>query len=461
MMLRRAAAAAAASSASALASRASSLRAPAAAPLLARRLHDDITSMVGNTPVVRLNRVAPPHVTMYAKCEFMNPVRGSSYGARRKACKLCCLPSPLCTRARACASLPPRWPSCRVRGQVPASEARWLTPLVWRKVSSVKDRLGLAILQDAERRGLLRPGDTVVEATSGNTGIALAALCAQRGYKCVITMVETFSVERRKIMRGKSEQAGGASNKVSLSASNTRVHSKALGAKVITTPAAGKAVGMVNKAQELAEKHGWFLARQFENDANARYHAETTGPEILRDFAGRRLDYWVTGYGTGGTFNGAGRVLKAARPELEIVLSEPDTAQMLASGVPTERKAGGAPAADHPNWAPHPIQGWAPSFIPKVLQDGLELGLGEKVMPVTGAEGVDVALRLAREEGIFTGISGGATVATALKVAETAPEGSVLLAMLPDTAERYLSTPLFASVEAEMSAEEQEIADSV
>lgn len=218
---------------------------------------------------------------------------------------------------------------------------------------------------------------------------------------------------------------------------------------------------MVNKAQELAEKHGWFLARQFENDANARYHAETTGPEILRDFAGRRLDYWVTGYGTGGTFNGAGRVLKAARPELEIVLSEPDTAQMLASGVPTERKAGGAPAADHPNWAPHPIQGWAPSFIPKVLQDGLELGLGEKVMPVTGAEGVDVALRLAREEGIFTGISGGATVATALKVAETAPEGSVLLAMLPDTAERYLSTPLFASVEAEMSAEEQEIADSV
>ncbi|NUO76443.1 MAG: cysteine synthase A [Lysobacter sp.] len=311
-------------------------------------LYDSILDTIGNTPIVKLHRIAPAHVSLYAKVESFNPG------------------------------------------------------------GSVKDRLALAIVLDAERSGALKPGQTIVEATSGNTGIALAMVAAARGYPFVAVMTETFSVERRKLMR-------------------------AYGAKVILTPAAERGSGMVRKAAELAAKHGWFLARQFENPANPAYHRSTTGPEILRDFAGKRLDYFVTGWGTGGTLSGAGQVLKLARPDLKIVASEPAGASLL----------GGK------DWQPHKIQGWTPDFVPAVL----DRGVADEVRPVDDVLARDTARRLAAEEGVFVGISAGATVAAALQVAEQAPPGSVLLAMLPDTGERYLSTFLFEGV-AEGSDEE-------
>ena len=305
-------------------------------------IYNSILDTIGNTPVVKLNRIAPKHVEMYVKVESFNPL------------------------------------------------------------GSVKDRLAFAIINDAEQRGLIKPGQTVVEATSGNTGIALAMVCAAKGYPFVATMVETFSVERRKIMR-------------------------ALGAKVVLTPAAERGTGMVRKAEELAEQHGWFLARQFQNEANPAYHRNTTGPEILRDFAGRRLDYWVTGWGTGGTMTGAGEMLKAARPETKIIATEPAAASLLSGG----------------DWQPHKIQGWTPDFIPDVLNREVF----DELHPVTDEQGKDMALRLAREEGIFVGLSSGATLAAGLTVAEKAEEGSVILVMLPDTGERYLSSYLFEEVE--------------
>merc|ERR1712048_1221343 len=342
-------------------------------------VYDNITETIGRTPVVKVNRLAPEGVELYVKLEYFNPL------------------------------------------------------------SSVKDRLALAIIQAAEGSGELKPGGTVVEATSGNTGIALAMVCAQRGYKFVSTMAASFSIERRKVMR-------------------------MLGAKVIVTPAPLGGTGMVLKAEELAEKHGWYLARQFENDANPEYHAQTTGPEILSDFAGRRLDYWVTGYGTGGTFQGAGKVIKQARPDVKIILSEPKAAPLITSGEKQERKEvlgkWGAPASGHPAWTPHPIQGWTPNFIPKITEDGLDLKLQEEIILVDGKDAMNTAQKLARLEGIFCGTSGGATVATALEVCSKAPEGSVVLATIPDTAERYLSTPLFADIDAEMNTEELEIAQS-
>ena len=304
-------------------------------------IYDNILQTIGNTPIVRLNRTGPDHVNLYVKVESFNPL------------------------------------------------------------ASVKDRLALAIIIDAEQRGVLEPGQTIIEATSGNTGIALAMVCAVKGYTFVATMAESFSIERRKIMRG-------------------------LGAKVILTPAAERGTGMVRKAEELAEKHGWFHARQFENPANPEYHAQTTGPEILSDFAGKRLDYWVTGYGTGGTMTGAGQVLKAARPDLTIVATEPAGASLLAGN----------------EWNPHKIQGWTPDFIPEVL----DREVYDELLSVTDDRAIEVSRELAHKEGIFTGISSGATLATALEVAENAPEGSVILAMLPDNGERYLSTPLFEGV---------------
>jgi cysteine synthase A len=304
-------------------------------------IYDSILDTIGNTPVVRLNRVAPKHVEMYVKIEAFNPA------------------------------------------------------------SSVKDRLAFAIIDDAERRGSIRPGQTVVEATSGNTGIALAMVCAAKGYPFVATMVETFSIERRKIMR-------------------------AFGAKVILTPAAERGTGMVRRAEELAQRHGWFLARQFQNPANPAYHRQTTGPEILRDFAGRRLDFWVTGWGTGGTLTGAGEVIRLARPEVKIIATEPAGASLLGGG----------------EWKPHKIQGWTPDFLPDVLNRELH----DELVPVTDEEAKAASRRLAAEEGIFVGISAGATLAAALRVAQKAKPGSVLLAMLPDTGERYLSAYLFDDV---------------
>ena len=303
--------------------------------------YDNILQTIGDTPIVRLNNIAPDNVEMYVKVESFNPM------------------------------------------------------------ASVKDRLAYAIIKDARDSGALAPGQTVIEATSGNTGIALAMVCAVMGHPFVATMVETFSIERRKIMR-------------------------ALGAKVILTPAAERGSGMVKRAEELAEEHGWFLARQFDNPANPAYHASTTGPEILRDFAGERLDYWVTGWGTGGTLTGAGSVLKAARPDLKVIATEPMQAALLSGG----------------EWSPHKIQGWTPDFIPGVL----EKSVADEIIPVSEDDAMTNALRLAAEEGIFVGISAGATLTAALQVAAGAPDGTTLLAMLPDTAERYLSTPLFESV---------------
>eukprot|EP01083_Nonionella_stella_P285803 972869_1 len=334
-------------------------------------IYNNILETIGNTPVVKVNKLSPnKNVDFYVKCEYFNPL------------------------------------------------------------SSVKDRLAIGVIEDAERRGTLKRNQTVIEATSGNTGIALAMVCAQRGYPFVATMAETFSVERRKIMR-------------------------ALGAKVILTPAKDGGVGMVKKAEELAIANGWFLARQFENDANPEYHANTTGPEILTTFAGKNLDYWVTGYGTGGTFTGAGKVLKTARPNIKIVLAEPANAPLVSSGIPQERDSKtDAPSTGHPSFTPHPIQGWTPNFIPKITQDGLDSGLADEIVHVTNEDALKCALDLAKYEGIFTGISGGATTAAALKVCEKAKDGSGVLAMLPDTMERYLTTVLFKDIGAEMSDEE-------
>ena len=305
-------------------------------------IYDNILQTIGNTPVVRLNRMGPDNVEIYVKVESFNPM------------------------------------------------------------ASVKDRLAFAIVNDAEESGELQPGQTVIEATSGNTGIALAMVCAATGHPFVATMADSFSVERRKIMRG-------------------------LGAHVILTPAAERGSGMVRRAEELAAEHGWFLARQFENPSNPEYHASTTGPEILRDFAGRRLDFWVTGYGTGGTMSGAGRTIKAARPEVTIVATEPAGAALLKGD----------------EWNPHKIQGWTPDFIPDVL----DRNIFDQLMTVTDERAIEVAREVAAKEGIFCGISAGATLATALDVADKASDGSVILAMLPDTGERYLSTPLFEGVE--------------
>jgi len=335
---------------------------------------DNISEAVGNTPLVKISdRIAPAGRTIYAKCEYFNPL------------------------------------------------------------SSVKDRLALSIIEAAEKDGSLKPGQTVVEATSGNTGIAVAMMCAQRGYPCVITMAEPFSVERRKLMR-------------------------MLGAKVIVTPKAGKGTGMVEKAKELSEKHGWFLCHQFETEANWKFHYETTGPEIYNDLGGK-FDYWVTGYGTGGTFHGAGKYIKE-KTDAKIILAEPGAANLVGSGIATERNADGSPAGSHPAFAAHPIQGWTPDFIPLVLEQGLDQTLQDEMVEIPDGAAVGMSQSLARNEGILTGISGGATMWAAVETAKKAPEGSVLVAMLPDTGERYLSTPLFASIEADMNEEELEIARS-
>lgn len=304
-------------------------------------IYESILDTIGNTPVVRLNNIAPPNVEIFAKVESFNPL------------------------------------------------------------ASVKDRLAYAIVTDAERRGVLKPGQTIVEATSGNTGIALAMVCAAKGYGFVATMAESFSIERRKIMR-------------------------ALGAKVILTPAAERGTGMVKKAEELAAKHGWFLADQFENPANPAYHRSTTGPEILRDFANRRLDYWVSGWGTGGTLTGAGEVIKRARPEVKIIATEPEGASLLGGG----------------EWKPHKVQGWTPDFLPNVLNPEVH----DELVTINDDEAIANARRLAQEEGLFVGISSGATLTAGLQVAANAEPGSTILVMLPDTGERYLSTPLLAGI---------------
>ncbi|MCO5070229.1 MAG: cysteine synthase A [Rhizobiaceae bacterium] len=339
------------------------------------KLYDSILATIGDTPVVRINNLAPAGVRMYVKAEFFNP------GA------------------------------------------------------SVKDRLAINIIEAAERAGTLKPGQTVVEATSGNTGIGLAMVCAQKGYKLVVTMADSFSVERRQLMR-------------------------MMGAKVVLTPRAEKGTGMYKKAVELAEKHGWFLARQFETEANADIHESTTAREIIADFAGDRLDYVVSGYGTGGTITGLARVLRKERPETKIILTEPANAQLVGSGVAQTRGPDGGPAATHPSFEPHPIQGWTPDFIPNVLQECLDTGGYDKLIPIAGTEGIAWAKKLAQKEGILTGISGGATFAVAMEIARQAKQGSVVLAMLPDTGERYLTTPLFSDIAQDMDEEESEISRS-
>ena len=339
------------------------------------QLYGNILETIGNTPIVKISKLAPPGVNLFVKLEAFNPM------------------------------------------------------------GSIKDRLALGVIEDAERSGKLHPGQTVVEATSGNTGIGLAMVCAQKGYPLVLTMAENFSIERRKMMRF-------------------------LGAKVVLTPADQMGTGMLAKARELAEAHGWFLCRQFENEANANVHARTTAPEILGSFQGQRLDYWVTGFGTGGTLKGVSRVLKEERPETQVVVCEPDNSPILGSGIAQERAPDGSPSVSHPSFRPHLMQGWSPDFIPKLAEDVVNAGLIDAIIPVKGADALRCARDLAQKEGIFTGISGGATFAGALQVCGQAPEGSTVLCMLPDTGERYLSTPLFEDVSSEMTAEEIEISRS-
>ncbi|MFL6428540.1 MAG: PLP-dependent cysteine synthase family protein, partial [Acidobacteriaceae bacterium] len=302
-------------------------------------------------------------------------------------------------------------------------------------LGSVKDRLALGVIEDAEKTGKLKPGQTVVEATSGNTGIGLAMVCAQKGYPLVVTMAETFSVERRKLMRF-------------------------LGAKVVLTPAAGRGLGMVAKAIELANTHGWFLTRQFENEANADMHSRTTAKEILDDFQGERLDYWVTGFGTGGTLKGVARVLAKERPDTKIIVCEPDDAPMLSSGIEQQRNPDGSAAAGHPVWKPHPLQGWSPDFIAKLTGDAVATRAINQVLRIKNTDAMACSRDLARKEGIFVGITSGATFAAALRVCAEAPKGSTILCMLPDTGERYLSTPLFADVSVDMTEEELQISHS-
>jgi cysteine synthase A len=335
----------------------------------------NILETVGNTPVVRINKLAPAGVNLFVKIEAFNPL------------------------------------------------------------GSVKDRLALGVIEAAEKAGQLKPGQTVIEATSGNTGIGLAMVCAQKGYPLVVTMAETFSVERRKLMRF-------------------------LGAKVVITPAALRGMGMVAKAIELAQARGWFLTRQFENEANPDIHSRTTAREIIEDFKGEALDYWVTGYGTGGTLKGVARVLAKERPDTKIVVCEPVDAQLLGSGAPQERNPDGSPAAAHPAFKPHPMQGWTPDFIPKLTADAVDMKVIDRVIPIPGADAMRCSRELAQKEGIFVGISAGGTLAGALQVCRDAAKGATILCMLPDTGERYLSTPLFADVPADMTPEEIEISRS-
>jgi cysteine synthase A len=339
------------------------------------RKFENILGTVGNTPIVRIGKLAPPGVNLFVKIEAFNPL------------------------------------------------------------GSVKDRLALGVIEDAERSGKLKPGQTVIEATSGNTGIGLAMVCAQKGYPLVVTMVETFSVERRKLMRF-------------------------LGAKVVLTPAADRGVGMVNKAIELAETHGWFLTHQFENEANADMHSRTTAREIVAAFEGEPLDYWVTGFGTGGTLKGVARVLAKERPDTKIIVCEPEDAPMLTSGVKQERNADGSPATGHPAFKPHPMQGWSPDFIPKLAGDAVGMGVIDRILTIANADAMHWSKELAQKEGIFVGITSGATFAGAIRVCKEAPKGATVLCMLPDTGERYLSTPLFADVAADMTDEELEISRS-
>jgi cysteine synthase A len=336
---------------------------------------DSILGTIGNTPVVRINKLAPAGINLYVKVEAFNPL------------------------------------------------------------GSVKDRLALGVIEAAEKSGELKPGMTVVEATSGNTGIGLAMVCAAKGYPLVITMAETFSVERRKLMRF-------------------------LGAKVVLTPAAGRGMGMVEKAQELAKTHGWFLTRQFENEANPDMHARTTAREIVNDFKGERLDYWVTGFGTGGTLNGVSRVLRKEMPDTKIVVCEPADAPMLTTKSPQERKPDGSPAKANAAFKPHPMQGWSPDFIPKITAEAVDSGAISQIITIAGADAMKCAKDLAQKEGIFVGITAGATLAGALEIAKTAAPGSTILAMLPDTGERYLSTPLFGDIAADMNDGELAISSS-
>jgi cysteine synthase A len=335
----------------------------------------NILETVGNTPVVRINKLAPAGVNLFVKIEAFNPL------------------------------------------------------------GSVKDRLALGVIEDAERTGKLKPGQTVIEATSGNTGIGLAMVCAAKGYPLVVTMAESFSVERRRLMRF-------------------------LGAKVVITPATVRGTGMVVKAEELAAKHGWFLTRQFENEANADMHSRTTAREIVEAFVGDRLDWWVTGFGTGGTLKGVSRVLAKERPDTKIAVCEPVDAPMLTSGVKQERKTDGSPAAGHPAWKSHPVQGWSPDFIPKLTGDAVDAGVVDRIITVASADAMRCSRELARQEGIFVGTSSGATFAGALQLVADAPKGTTILCMLPDTGERYLSTPLFADVPIDMTEEEIAIAKS-
>jgi cysteine synthase len=339
------------------------------------RLYDNILETIGHTPVVKINRLAPAHVNLYAKIEAFNPL------------------------------------------------------------GSVKDRLALGVIEAAEKSGALKPGQTVIEATSGNTGIGLAMVCAAKGYPLVVVMAESFSIERRRLMRF-------------------------LGAKVVLTPAALRATGMVNKTVELAEAHGWYYTRQFENEANPDIHSRTTAREIVDDFAGKKLDYWVTGFGTGGTLKGVARVLADEMPDTKIVVCEPADAPMLTSGEAQSRHADGSPAAGHPAWKPHPMQGWSPDFVPKLTGDAVDAHYIDQLLTIAGPDALAGSRNLAAKEGIFVGITAGATFAGALKVAETAPAGSNILCMLPDTGERYLSTPLFADVPVDMTEEEQAILKS-
>lgn len=333
------------------------------------QLFESVVDTIGNTPCIRVNSLAPDHVRLYVKAEFFNPA------------------------------------------------------------ASVKDRLAISIIEEAEKRGDLKPGMTVVEATSGNTGIGLAMVCAAKGYPLVVTMADSFSIERRRLMRF-------------------------LGAKVVLTPRAQKGFGMYQKAVELAEANGWFLARQFETADNATIHENTTAREILADFEGDKLDYWVTGYGTGGTVSGVSRVLRKERPDTKIILSEPANAQLIGSGVVQERGDHNAPAVSHSAFEPHPIQGWTPDFIPYVLQESIDNGYYDELIPVPGPVGIEWSRKLAQKEGIFTGVSGGSSFAVAMQVAEKAEPGSVILAMLPDTGERYLSSPLFEGIAEDMTEEE-------
>jgi cysteine synthase A len=338
-------------------------------------LYSNILETVGNTPIVRLNKIGPEDVNIYVKIESFNPM------------------------------------------------------------GSVKDRLALGVIEDAEKTGALKPGQTVIEATSGNTGIGLAMVCAQKGYPLVVTMAESFSLERRRLMRF-------------------------LGAKVILTPAALKGSGMLAKAVELAKEHDWFLVRQFENEANADAHSRTTAPEILEAFADEGLDYWVSGFGTGGTLKGVSRVLKEKSPKTKIVVCEPDNVPILGSGIPQKREPDGSIVESHPMFRPHLMQGWSPDFIPKLAEDVITAEHVDEIVPIQGDDALRLAKSLARDEGIFVGISAGATLAGALAVAESAEPGSNVLCMLPDTGERYLSTPLFEGISEDMNEEETKISRS-